>query len=86
LIHLGSTQIEPISKEINRIDVQLKNVRDFLQLPNHQKKTLSSQLKEAGNMIELLSTRVAEISSEMNRFSVRVEANQENVQQFGSLS
>ncbi len=46
----GSTSIEPVAMEFQRIDRLLSEYRAFLQLP--QARPLAEQLAEAGNLIE----------------------------------
>jgi hypothetical protein len=47
---LGSTSIEPVAAEFQRVDRLLSEMRAFLQLP--QTRPLAEQLNEAGQLIE----------------------------------
>jgi DNA-binding transcriptional MerR regulator len=55
----GSTKIYPIYKEMKRINIQLKEIQEFLQLP--QSRNLHAQLHELSFLIEELSQRVIDI-------------------------
>lgn len=49
-LRLGSTTIEPIVKDLRKLESSLGHVKKYLQLP--QQKPLGEQLQEAGSLID----------------------------------
>lgn len=60
----GSTKIYPIFKELKRMDTSLKEVEQFLSLP--QPRRLHEHLQEMTTLMEDLSQRLVELSADVH--------------------
>lgn len=77
----GSTSIEPITREFQRLEDELGEIRAFFK--DTGRRPLKEQLAEAGELIDVLSRRVSDVGMALGRAGLRLEVLEKTSGHFG---